>query len=486
MSGERSLEAIAAGGIPTGWSLRDVYRAVFRFWRRGLLCFAVVMLLACGGVVFSPRKYTSEAWLFVRMGRESVSLDPTATTGTVVPLNVTREAEINSIIEVMGSRLILQKVVAKIGLDAPARSDIEREERLAELGTQIDIWSPKNSSVIGVACRARSPQRAQQVASTLVEVYLAEHVRLNSNPGAYQFFDEQTRLLKTQLDEANRALRDAKSRFQLSSVEGRRESLQEQMTAVERQILETQASLSATKAKIDAYQTTLAHFPEPLVHELASANRATGGMRGQLYDLQTREQELLAKFTEAHPAVMAIREQVHGAEGILQAERPDRAQATSAAVLAETATYESLVARATSLQTQRDGLAGELTRLNDQEVQISELDRQSQVAERNYLNYVASLEQSRIDQALKREQISNINIIQPASLVLKPTSPKAGLTLAVALLVALCGGGAVALLSDQLDHSLKTPEEIEQRLGLPVLVSIPCADPQQLVLQAAR
>jgi septal ring factor EnvC (AmiA/AmiB activator) len=120
------------------------------------------------------------------------------------------------------------------------------------------------------------------VASTLVEVYLAEHVRLNSNPGAYQFFDEQTRLLKTQLDEAIARLRDAKSRFQLASIEGRRGSLQEQMTAVERQILDTQASLSATKAKIDAYQKTLAQFPEPLVHDLAAANRATGSMRGQL------------------------------------------------------------------------------------------------------------------------------------------------------------------------------------------------------------
>jgi uncharacterized protein involved in exopolysaccharide biosynthesis len=194
----------------------------------------------------------------------------------------------------------------------------------------------------------------------------------------------------------------------------------------------------------------------------------------------------LAKFTENHPAVIAIRQQVSGAEDILQSERPDRAQATSAAVLAETATYESLVARAASLRTQRDGLAAELTRLNDQEVQISELERQSKVAERNYLSYVASLEQSRIDQALKREQISNINIIQPASLVLKPTSPKTGLTLAVALVVALCGSVALALLSDHLDHSLKSPEDIEQRLGLPVLVSIPCADPRQLVLQAAR
>lgn len=478
-------ELPAVAGTRAPWSLRDVYRALFRFRRRAALWFVVVLGLAAAGLVFCPRKYKSDAWLFVRLGRENVTLDPTATTGTprtMIGVSVTREEEINSIIEVLGSRAMVEKVVAQVGFEESPANDTQREAAITRLMKSLTIGSPKSTTVIGVSCQAGSPQRAQAVVAALVELYLHEHLRLNSTAGSHEFFNEQAQLLKRQLDEAMAALRDAKNAFHLASVAGRQDALQKQLQAVETQILETESARAATEAKAETLRVALERLPEQYVREFAGPNTAASSMRRQLYDLQTREQELRAQYTPEHPSVVAIHQQVQEAERILREEQPDRTQATNAAVLNEQANLQSLQARAAALQQQLARLRADLTQLNEEEVKISELERQVKVTESNYLTYMASLEQTRVDEALKRQAISNLNVIQPASLVLKPVSPKIGLTVVLALLVAAGGAVGLALLSEHLDHSLRTPEDVERALGVPLLVSIPRVRARHLIL----
>ena len=68
--------------------------------------------------VFAPRIYRSEACIFLRLGRESVGLDPTATTGQTLALQqADRKDEVKSAIEIMKSRSVIGQAVDKLGAD---------------------------------------------------------------------------------------------------------------------------------------------------------------------------------------------------------------------------------------------------------------------------------------------------------------------------------------------------------------------------------
>jgi len=69
--------------------------------------------------------------------------------------------------------------------------------------------------------------------------------------------------------------------------------------------------------------------------------------------------------------------------------------------------------------------------------------------------------------------MSNISIVQPATYEVKPVRPRVALNLALGLLAGVLGSLALTLLMERLDHSFRTPEDIERRLELPALVSIP-------------
>jgi capsular polysaccharide biosynthesis protein len=78
--------------------------------------------------------------------------------------------------------------------------------------------------------------------------------------------------------------------------------------------------------------------------------------------------------------------------------------------------------------------------------------------------------------------ISNVSLVQPPTRISKPVSPRKALVLFLGLCVALSGGIGIPLLLESLDNSLRTAEEVEQQLQLPVLISMPHASRSSLLI----
>jgi polysaccharide biosynthesis protein PslE len=456
-------------------SKRDLLNVIFRFRRRGLTVFGGIFLVAIVGLCVCPRKYSSEAKLLVRLGRENLSLDPTATTGAMVSLNNTRDAEINSVILSLSSRSNFEKVLDAITDKSEISSPLARERALTALSKNIAISSPKNSTLVVLSSLASSPERAQQIVQKLLDVGLSEHVRINRQKGSYGFFAEQSALLKSELDAASKSLRDAKNKYGIVSLEGRCSSLQQQISSVELQQQESKAALAASEAKIAETQKEVENLPTQMIQQMVggSPNNGLSNMRQKLYELQTREQELLSRKTELHPDVIAIQEQVRASKQILDAETPLHGQAASALVTTEKAQAASLKARDNALTEEHKQLTSQLKDLNDRELNIVELERRVKLLDANYETYAKGLEQARIDDALKNEGISNLSVVQTPSFVPKPSVPNIGLTLMLAIVAATGGAIGVVLLSDFLDESIHSAAGAERHLNRRVFVALP-------------
>jgi uncharacterized protein involved in exopolysaccharide biosynthesis len=352
---------------------RDLVHVLFRYKWRGMAFFAILMTLVVVGLSVSPNKYVSEAKLFVRMGRENVALDPTATTGSIIALDASREREINSVVEMLGSRALIEKVVEAVTDPRKLATPLQREKVIADLTDNCSAWSLRQSAVVSVICEAETPEQARTIVDTLVGLYLEEHMRVNRAPRSYGFFDEQSKLLSKELAEAQTALRDAKNEYGIASISGRRTALEKQISDVETHSMETDAALRASEAKIGALQNSLEGLPPALVRQLVDGQPSDGlaNMRQHLYELEVREQELLSKYTENHPFVIAIHRQVEEADKIFRQEKPASNKTTAAVVMVDIANRDSLRARAESLTRQKVQLHEELRTLNDQEIVIA-------------------------------------------------------------------------------------------------------------------
>lgn len=118
-------------------------------------------------------------------------------------------------------------------------------------------------------------------------------------------------------------------------------------------------------------------------------------------------------------------------------------------------------------------LENQITVSNEQNSQVVAITVQdpNPAAAVDIANTVASVFQAEITNIMN---VDNVNILSEASLAENPSpvKPSPMLNMAIAFVIGLMVGTGLAFLLDYLDNTLKTEQDIEQHLGLPVVGSI--------------
>ncbi len=513
-------------------STRDVVLAVFRHRKKATAFFLFVMTATAAVTFLTPKAYMSESKLFVRLGRENAMLDSAATLGNnpVVAVPSSRESEINSVAEMLASRAILERVVDELGpetvLDDRTQEMLEESARkdgvaqwLQETGNQARNWASgvvdslrsavssssltprdqalellvkklaaepvRKSNVVLVTYEARQPELAKQVVASAVNAYLEQHVRLNRTRGTHEFFAEHTKRLGDELERLEGELGNLKTTTGLTSVDEQRTQIVARIGRLEDELLTAQSARVETETKVAALRAKLAELPKEQVLETNTGigNQGTDLIREKFFALQVAEREAASIYTANHPKLQMIREELAEAARIMADQEPTRTEVKTApdasyeqtrlALIADEPLLEALQAKTASLEKQLADVRGSLKTLNANEIRITHLNREIDLCEADYRKYAANLEETRIDQAMETERMSNISVVQPASFEPRAIRPRKALNLALGLLVALGGSLGVALCADYLQRSSPEPDSSEDSPKRPALAESP-------------
>lgn len=473
---------------------KDLAAAVWarRFVAAWFFCGAMAVVLL--GIMVCPRTYQSESKLFVRLGRESVTLDPTATTGQMVSVHESRENELNSVLDTLQSRVIFSTVVDRLGPDVvlnggplPARGSkpqsnstpaeltsrhpsggvlagvglsdpmSAREKAIAALAKQVYVPPTKKSNVISVTCKASSPELAQRIVEEVVAAFLAKHREVNRTAGSYDFFVSQTAEVKRQYEAAAEDLSRAMNALGVGNIEQRRTTIQNQISSLEADLLTARKSLAATEATVAQTRAAMDRLPATVLSQqvAGSPNSAVDQTRKQLADLRLQEQLLRTRYKADHPLVVSAAQRITRAEellGSMDAQDLQRTNVTNPAVqqlelrlLTDESQAASLTAQVDQTQRQLTALHETLEQLNAREGELTVLENRRDVLAESYKGYAEKLEQARLDRELGVEGITNVNVLQPATFVERPVVPDKRLIFLAGLVFAAAGAVGLAI-----------------------------------------
>ncbi|GDY20923.1 chain-length determining protein [Verrucomicrobiota bacterium] len=108
--------------------------------------------------------------------------------------------------------------------------------------------------------------------------------------------------------------------------------------------------------------------------------------------------------------------------------------------------------------------------LNKQKLEFDTLSREVESDRGLYENVMKKMKESQISKELQSDKL---RVIQPAIAPERPSKPQKVKIMAAAVLVGLMGGLMLALLLNQIDSSIKSVDQAEEFLQLPVLSAIP-------------
>lgn len=485
-------------------------------WR--VLLFQLLVALICVGVVFFyPRTYQSRSKIYFQLGKETVGIDPTASTGSMVSIQSTsREDEIISAIEVLKGRGIVSAVVdeltPEVVLSRTQEGGGNYKNPLVEKGKQfanqlveyarsidpisdheramilieknIELRTERKSEVVEIIYEAKSPKLAQQVVESIVRHYQSEHTRLHRNEHSEAFFETQQSEFSKELQQANQDLKEAKNRIGIASIQGQRDLLESQYKDISQSISNAQREKFEVEAKIKTLKADLAIVPERINSvEVEKPNSATDMQSQQLYALQLQETDLKSKYAAGHPRLVAIRRQLEEAEAQYKLKETKSQETTddinpiyqelALDMLKFDSQRSGILGKLSTLETQQTEILGKLREINSHEIEVTNLEREQSIREKKYLTYTDSLEQARINRELERMRVSSVVVASPATLQERPVSPSKAMVLLFGTGMIIAGGASLALLFAKLDDRLSTPIAVRNRVGIPVLATLP-------------
>ncbi len=500
-------------------TIKSVLLSVYR-QRRKAVAFAVTMIVAVFVILlFIPKKYESDGKLFVRLGRGGVTLDPTTTTSQTITVLESREAEINSVVDIMTSRGILEEVASHpditpariletssllgmIGVpslpfgryDAEYEQHREMDLAVAALQEMLEVSTPLKAATVTIWCKTESPELSKLIVDTLMETYIKHHVLARKTDGSFSFFETQFAEQEKRLHKATNRLSEFKNEIGVMSIVDKRKALRNRISLIENRLIDAGSNLAATATRLRTSADLMKDVPETLLIEETEGAEKQGTelMRDRLYDLELQEKLLLSQYTKDHPTVISIRAQVEQAREIMdgQADRKvqkkgvnTNLQALKLNMMNDKVSTTSVTSEQKDLLEQLKRSTEEMTRLNRNEIRLGELTRDVENATRSYRIYSEKKEEARINHELDEKQISNVKIVQAGSYRVKHVSPRKSILLVLTSICALIGAFLFALIVDRLSGTLYAPEDFVNALKVDLLGTVPSLDTTKPILR---
>jgi succinoglycan biosynthesis transport protein ExoP len=484
-----SLAPVPASGITVG----DIYYILFRHKWRILICATLGLLAAAGYYKLNPAPYMSVAKLFIRyVVTENKAITP-GDEGRIKTPDQRGETIMKSEEEILISLDLSRQVAESVGPEkilaaVGGGTDLISAAQVVRSGLVVDV--PARSSVIHISFRHPDITVVQPVLREVIDRYLKMHTEIHSAKGLMgDVLSQETDQLRSRLAQTEADLRKATNKAGIISLEDTKKNLTDLLNSLRSEIFQAQAEL-AERSSVFEQLTAQSPGSSPTASEPKTIPPAKLGeyrtVSNRLEFLQRREQELLAQFTEENSRVVNVREQLADAEAAkrkLEEEFPgllrssvalsNAPQRGSVDLGVESARMTALQAKIKVLNAQMDVIRAQAANVDLVEGSILELRRSKELQEANYRYYSASLEQSRINEALGTGKVSNIYPIQTPS---PPFMDRGNLGKVIAgiaiggLVLGLVWAFAIELF---FDHSIRRPIDIERLLGVPLFLSIP-------------
>lgn len=377
--------------------------------------------------------------------------------------------------ELVKSRAVLEGVIDELYQDVP------KEQRPSYEGLQaaVNVAPVKSTTILNISVLAYSPEDAQKVANTLVKIFMQRMTELARAEGkdARAFIGERLAEAKRNLEKVEQAMVAYKKDKKTISVDNQSKIFLERQGTLKRIEVENQLAVRAANAKLADVGSQLARQKPGFVADNALIQQ----YKNKLADQEAELVVARSNYSEIHPKVAALQAAVAETRRKLNAEtaRVVRAEAPSSNPV-----YQSMLQTRIQAETevavahaQQQAIAAaqaqneaEIKSFPDKEQGLVRLLRDYTVAEEAYTMLAKKYDQARVDEVM---QPSNVQVVDMASLPLRPVRPRPVFNIVIAVCVGLLLGTMTALAVDFLHKTVDTAEDVKRYMGLPVIGSIP-------------
>ncbi|MEO6218733.1 MAG: polysaccharide biosynthesis tyrosine autokinase [Sphingomonas bacterium] len=338
----------------------------------------------------------------------------------------------------------------------------------------------RNSSLVDVSFDSPDPTLSANVVNAIAENYISSNLarRFNSSAYARKFLEDQLARTRAQLEQSEREVVGYATRERIINLDGAPASgasaggattpttsasspgqslVGADLTSLNSALSTAKAERIAAQARYDQARNAGGTSSQTL------ADPATTQLRNSRAALVVEYSKMATQFKADYPQMQALKRQIDEITRQLS-------QQNTGVVSSLRSDYQAAVQREAALQSQVNGLKEGVLDLRRRSIQYNIFQRD---ADTNRVLYDGLLQRYKEVGIAGGVGTNNVSVVDPALAPGGPFTPRTTMNLLLGLIAGTLVGAALAFLLEQLDESILAPHDLEKKLGIPLLGSVP-------------
>ena len=425
----------------------DLGRLASIMWERkkvtgGIIAGCTAIAIATAFIL--PKQYESTTLVQTRSAGNDISgmKAMAAAMGVNVGGSASNASPLNYI-ELMKSRTVIDPIIDNMDWDDPKKKPTAK----AFAKSNLDIQNTKQTNLITVTAKGRTPEEAQMISQGVVDNFLAMQTDKNQQTQSLlvKFLNDRIENAKKESDEAAQKLADFSRENKIYSPDDQVKLAITQLDAYDKAVSDMQAQQKSAQAQYDVATQKLGEQKAGAKAYNINDNSTVQSIRSQIVAKEVALTELRQRYTDQYPDVIAAQKQLNKLRQSLVTEVNNVVDSNAATL--NTAQMELLKnqavaqAQASAAAASEEAIKGkraekekELGEFPDNAMTYMQLDRDAKIKQQIYTSLVNQCEQDKIQEAMES---MDIQVIDPAELpdVDKPAAPKKKLIAAIGLVL---------------------------------------------------
>ena len=349
----------------------------------------------------------------------------------------------------------------------------------------------KDTELLEVDVNAETPEKAQEMNDLIIKGFLERLTDLSREQQAQTraFLQKRAVASKNELADAENKLQAYQVANQMYSANDQVKAFTDKVSSIDKAKAESKLNLESAQAALDTTEGQL-----DTAGKAVADSPAIQQYKSQLGQLEAEKASYLDKYTSNHPKmqeldnkIAQVQESLNDEISAIVRQKAPSSNAAQQGLLTSKFKNEAIVAAEEAKQEALSKLDAEnnkeLANLPGKEQGYIRLKRDADVAQEIYVMLAKRLEEAKVAEAMTPNEVQ---VVDSATLPEKPIAPRKFLTLLIMTLLGFLGSSIAFVVYDLFNKKIKTSEDVESILDLPVIGMIPDASENLPVYEESK
>ncbi len=371
---------------------------------------------------------------------------------------------------------IFTMVLNVTGITGPEPRPAVKKESEGEVDAKVDaiartisaslIVTPiKNSKLVNIGYMSSNPEFSALIVNSVAKAYIEDllDMKMSTSRYAMRWLTEKAEEERAKLEKSEQALQDYQRMKDIVTLENRIAMVPEKLSEVATKIASAESKRKELEALYAKVREVMQNPDKADTIPVIASDPTVQSLRVQILKAEQNIGDMSKRFGQKHPAMIT-------AVADLKVLKEKRAQEIRRVVESIRNEYELAKANEENFHKMASQTKSETLNLNEKFIQYEALKRDAETSKQLFDAIIKKIKEQDITQDIRTVNVWVVEKAEVPKAAAKPNKPR---NVLLGFVIGLLGGIGLAFFVEYLDNTIKSAEDVEAKLGVPVLGIVP-------------